>query len=223
MSPSTTAALLRAAQLAIAVWIAVSLKPGMTEALPFIPDYLVVFLVAVISALLVEVVSTFVLGRPELTVTWISDGDPKPLPLIDLKLSPGLTESLGFRVEATIIAKSFLARRIVKTLAESDIFIRVEMAASPVKPIVDRMARDADEIPLVTINNRRGLDIALRTETVPSSMWNWAELKFVAHEFPGDLTVDVKYSCAGSGAKLPISAKVLKVKSDVKKLRFRGV
>lgn len=223
MKPAFWTSAAHAIQLFAAVAIATLLKPVFVTLLPNVWEPVLVLGLALISAVVIEALSTLLLGKPSVEIVWLEEENPLPVTRLDMSLSSSQPTSLAYSIKVKVHARTALGHAMVARLAKSDAVLSVSFPSSPVKAVVDRAPRDADNVSMVRSNSVNGFDFDLRNGITPRDLWTWAEVRFEAVEFPKTAEVDAIYKkTATSTIRARLSAKVLGVHSDVSQLRFRG-
>lgn len=212
--------IVRAIQLAVAVWATTGIKPWLTSILVGWADWSVLLASAIVAAVLVEIGTFITIGFPRVALTWKEEGDPQDLKQINLRLSETGQESLDYSVQVKLEVASLLGLAVVEGLRRSPAVVRVIISRSPVSIVLKNVPRE-DGIASVETNAFCGIDLPLRANSRPTSMWTYAEMAFTPATLPTDVVCDVQYKVVGYTKWSKIGACLLRPGSAMKSLRFR--
>ncbi len=185
--------LLSTAQIAVAAVGIVAVDPFLETQLPEAPDGVRYALSAFAAAVLLELIRTFIAGRPALRFEWRVAGSPDVVDRLDLKASVLQPDSEQYELKLHCDARSLVASWILKAAARHGIRVLVTTRQAPIIPTIERSSFEGPDEACSFDAASSGVSISMLTPPRRSGEWHTATLSWEVRDVSMKSETNIEY------------------------------
>jgi hypothetical protein len=185
--------LLHTAQIAVAAVGIVAVDPFLEIQLPEAPDGVRYALSALGAAAVLELIRTFIAGRPILRFEWRLAANPEVVERLDLKASVLQPDSEQYELKLHCEARSLAASWILMAAARQDVRILVTTRQAPIIPTVERSSFEGSDEACSFDAAANGVIISMLTPPRRSGEWHTATLSWEVRDVSMKSETNVEY------------------------------
>jgi hypothetical protein len=209
-------AILRGVELGLLYVLVTVVSPAVTTRLPTLSPVVIEIGVPLIVAIVVEVLLTSLISRPQVRVQWKSAGNPNPLPRLDMSAAQLDSGSATFELTLQGFPGSPGGWLLMRWLVARGLTVSIDAPVAPVYMTSDISRPGSGAFRAIAENSDSdGLTVALRA--MPSrdlNAWVWGRMLFTALGYPTFETFEIQIRASASTTWSQKCAKVLAVQTS---------